>query len=155
MDQSVGVQLGQKLGQYLDSNHLKSLFALLLCSVAIAIAYDSFFRDKTSFNETQVIKSDLNSLAEFSLKFNNEAPFLYGALAIILAISLGAFTAWMRKIVSDLRKVKPKVEEVNFLQNKVTFFHTFVLRVLLLEHLLEDLQHRLFCAELNEYDSAL
>ena len=26
----IGVQLGQKLGQYLDSNHLKSLFALLL-----------------------------------------------------------------------------------------------------------------------------
>ena len=110
----VGVQLGQKLGQYLDSNHLKSLFALLLCSVAVAIAYDSFFRDKSGFNETQVIRSDLNSLAEFSLKFNNEAPFLYGALAIILAITLGALTAWMRKIVSDLRKVKPKVEEVKF-----------------------------------------
>ena len=110
----VGVQLGQKLGQYLDSNHLKSLFALLLCSVAIAIAYDSFFRDKTNVNGTQIVKSDLNSLAEFSLKFNNEAPFLYGALAIILAITLGALTAWMRKIVSDLRKVKPKVEEVKF-----------------------------------------
>ena len=110
----VGVQLGQKLGQYLDSNHLKSLFALLLCSVAIAIAYDSFFRDKTNVNGTQIVKSDLNSLAEFSLKFNNEAPFLYGALAIILAITLGALTAWIRKIVSDLRKVKPKVEEVKF-----------------------------------------
>ena len=110
----VGVQLGQKLGQYLDGTHLKSLFALLLCFVAIAIAYDSFFRDKTNLNGTQVVKSDLNSLAEFSLKFNNEAPFLYGALAIILAISLGALTAWMRKIVSDLRKIKPKVEEVKF-----------------------------------------
>ena len=44
----LGVQLGQKLGQYLDSSHLKTLFALLLCAVAIAIAYDSFFRDKTN-----------------------------------------------------------------------------------------------------------
>ena len=110
----IGVQFGQKLGQYLDSAHLKSLFALLLCSVSVAIAYDSFFRDKTNLNGTQVVKSDLNSLAEFSLKFSNEAPFLYGALAIILAVSLGALTAWIRKIVSDLRKIKPKAGEVKF-----------------------------------------
>ena len=71
-------------------------------------------RDKTEFNGTQTIKSDLNTLAEFSLKFNNEAPFLYGALAILLAIFLGALTAWARKIVSDLRKIKPKTEEVKF-----------------------------------------
>jgi uncharacterized membrane protein YfcA len=102
----IGVQFGQKLGQYLDSAHLKSLFALLLCSVAVAIAYDSFFRDKTEFVATQVSKSDLNTLAEFSLKFNNEAPFLYGALAIILAIALGGLTAMARKIISDLRKKK-------------------------------------------------
>ena len=102
----IGVQFGQKLGQYLDSSHLKSLFALLLCSVSVAIAYDSFFRDKTEFFTTQVEKSDLNSLSEFSLKFNNEAPFLYGALAILLAISLGGLTAWVRKIISDMRKKK-------------------------------------------------
>tara|TARA_B110000881_G_scaffold163993_1_gene147109 strand:- start:2289 stop:3383 length:1095 start_codon:yes stop_codon:yes gene_type:complete len=102
----VGVQIGQKLGQYLDSNHLKSLFALLLCTVAVAIAYDSFFREKTELIATQIVKPDLNALAEFSLKFNNEAPFLYGALAILLAIGLGALTAGLRKAVSGLRKKK-------------------------------------------------
>ena len=102
----IGVQFGQKLGQYLDGTHLKSLFALLLCFVAVAIAYDSFFRDKTEFVATQVAKSDLNTLAEFSLSFNNEAPFLYGALAIILAISLGGLTALTRKIISDFRNKK-------------------------------------------------
>ena len=110
----VGVQLGQKLGQYLDSGHLKSLFAILLLSVAIAIAYDSFFRDKEVINSSQSIQTDLNGLAEFSLKFNNEAPFLYGVSAIFLAIILGGFTSWMRKIISDMRKKKPKVEEVKF-----------------------------------------
>ena len=110
----VGVQLGQKLGQYLDSDHLKSLFALLLCFVAIAIGYDSFFRDKEDLNINQINEKELNALAEFSLKFNNEAPFLYGAFAIILAVSLGAAASWARKIVSDLRKKKPKVEEVKF-----------------------------------------
>ena len=102
----IGVQLGQKLGQYLDSTHLKSLFALLLCLVAVAIAYDSFFREKNEFIATQVAKSDLSKLAEFSLKFNNEAPFLYGALAILLAIFFGGLTAWIRKIISNIRNKK-------------------------------------------------
>ena len=52
----LGVQLGQKLGQFLDSTELKSLFAMLLVCVSIAIGYDSFFRDKTSFNGNKVTK---------------------------------------------------------------------------------------------------
>ena len=110
----VGVQLGQKLGQYLDSNQLKSLFAALLISVAIAIAYDSFFREQSQLiNEQKVIRTDLNQYAEFSLKLSNEFPFLYGAFAIIAAIGLGILAAVLRKIISDLRKKKPK-EEVKF-----------------------------------------
>jgi len=101
----VGVQLGQKLGQYLDSTELKSLFAMLLITVAIAIGYDSFFRDKSTEVVNSVkTNSDLNFLAEFSLNFSNDAPFLYGALAIILAISLGALTALARKILSPMAK---------------------------------------------------
>ena len=111
----VGVQLGQKLGQYLDSNQLKSLFALLLCSVAIAIGYDTFFRDQSKMvNVQQVANTDLNKYAEFSLKLSNEFPFLYGAFAIILAVVLGALMAWIRKIIHDLRHKKPKQEEVKF-----------------------------------------
>ncbi|MFL2889693.1 MAG: sulfite exporter TauE/SafE family protein [Pelagibacteraceae bacterium] len=107
----LGVQLGQKFGQYLDSSHLKTLFAMLLCTVAIAIAYDSFFAEKS--NEaisSLVVKSDLNSFAEFTLNFSNDAPMLYGAFAILLAIGLGALTAWLRKITSDIRK--KKIEDV-------------------------------------------
>ena len=110
----VGVQLGQKLGQYLDGNQLKSLFALLLCSVSIAIGYDTFFRDESKLiKEQQVANLELNKYAEFSVKLSNEFPFLYGAFAIILAISLGVLAAWLRKLASDLRNKKPK-EEVKF-----------------------------------------
>ena len=45
---------------------------------------------------------------------SNDAPFLYGAFAIILAVALGALMAWIRKIVHDLRYKKPKQEEVKF-----------------------------------------
>ena len=119
----VGVQLGQKLGQFLDSTELKSLFAMLLISVAIAIGYDSFFRDKSGLANEKIIKTDLNVLAEFTVNFANEAPFLYGTLAIFLAVALGALIAFMRKILSpairkmlsDFRKKETKkVEEVKF-----------------------------------------
>ena len=118
----VGVQLGQKLGQFLDSTELKSLFAMLLISVAIAIGYDSFFRDKSNFNGEKIIKTDLNALAEFTVNFASEAPFLYGTLAILLAVALGALIAFMRKILSpiirkmlsDFRKKEVKKEEVKF-----------------------------------------
>ncbi len=120
----VGVQLGQKLGQFLDSTELKSLFAMLLLSVSIAIGYDSFFRDKSNVsNGNKIINTDLNALAEFTVKFSNDVPFLYGALAILLAISLGALAAFARKILSPVirkllsdfrKKEEPKKEEVKF-----------------------------------------
>ena len=120
----VGVQLGQKLGQFLDSTELKSLFAMLLLSVSIAIGYDSFFRDKSNINNgDQIINTDLNSLAEFTVKFSNDVPFLYGTLAILLAISLGALAAFARKILSPIirkllsdfkKKEEPKKEEIKF-----------------------------------------
>ena len=119
----VGVQLGQKLGQFLDSTELKSLFAMLLISVAIAIGYDSFFRDKSNYNGETVIKTDLNALAEFTVNFASEAPFLYGTLAILLAVALGALIAFMRKILSPIirkmlsdfrKKETKKVDEVKF-----------------------------------------
>ena len=119
----VGVQLGQKLGQFLDSTELKSLFAMLLIAVAIAIGYDSFFRDKSGFTSEKVLKTDLNAVAEFTVNFASEAPFLYGTLAILLAVALGALIAFMRKILSPIirkmlsdfrKKETKKVEEVKF-----------------------------------------
>ena len=120
----VGVQLGQKLGQFLDSTELKSLFAMLLLSVSIAIGYDSFFRDKSNTtNGIQTIETDLNILAEFTVKFSNDAPFLYGTLAILLAVSLGALAAFARKILSPIirkllsdfrKKEEPKKAEIKF-----------------------------------------
>ena len=96
----------------------------MLCSVAIAIAYDSFFRDKSNESiNNQVVNTDLNFFAEFTLNLSNESPLLYGAFAIILAIALGALAAWMRKILSpaikkllsDFRnKNQQKKEEVKF-----------------------------------------
>ena len=120
----VGVQLGQKIGQFLDSTELKSLFAMLLLSVSIGIGYDSFFREKEkNINGAQISQTDVSALAEFITKFSTESPFLYGALAIILAISLGALMAVARKFISPIvrqlltnlkNKNQPKKEEIKF-----------------------------------------
>ena len=100
-----GVQIGQKLGQFLDSTELKSLFAMLLLCVAVAIGYDSFFREKAeSFSSLKVIKTDLSAFAEFTIKMSDELPILYGAFSIILAISLGILAAAGRKVVSPVAK---------------------------------------------------
>ena len=83
-------------------------------------------RDRDKTNEivnNQVVSSDLNIFAEFTLRFSNESPLLYGAFAIILAITLGALAAWMRKSMSPIVKKllsgfrdknKTKKEEVKF-----------------------------------------
>ncbi len=41
-----GVQIGQKLGEKIDSSGLKALLAILLLVVGIAIAYDTFFAEE-------------------------------------------------------------------------------------------------------------
>ena len=120
----IGVQLGQKVGQFLDSAELKSLFAMLLICVAVAIGYDSFFRDKgDSFNGSKVVKTDLSAFAEFTIKMSDELPILYGAFSIILAISLGVLAAAGRKFVSPIarkllseykKKDNKQKEEVKF-----------------------------------------
>ena len=100
-----GVQVGQKLGQYLKSSELKTMFAILLCSVSVAIAYDTFFREKVATsNGVQIIKKDLNVVSEFVLHLSNNTPILYGAFAIVIAIVLGTLASLIRKLLSDFRK---------------------------------------------------
>ena len=100
-----GVQVGQKVGQYLDSSHLKTLFAMLLCTVAVAIAYDTFFNDsaKKVLNNEIVNIELLNPFSKFIVKFADEAPLLYGSFAIILAIILGCLGASIRQILSKYK----------------------------------------------------
>jgi uncharacterized membrane protein YfcA len=100
----IGVQCGQKLGESIDSTGLKTLLAILLLLVGIAIAYDTFFAEHTA-NEIVIIKTeDLNSLSRFIKKLSVEVPVLYGLFSIIFAVSLGVAAAFIRRFLSNLRK---------------------------------------------------
>ena len=100
----VGVQTGQKIGEYTDSTELKTLLAILLLGVGIAIAYDSFF---AVHEVKEIITSDaknFNPLFKFIKKLSTEVPVLYGLFSIVFAIILGVAAAFIRKFFSILRK---------------------------------------------------
>jgi len=100
----VGVQVGQKLGEFIDGSELKTLLAILLLAVGIAIAYDTFFAEtiieKVTYNNT-------NNLGPFSTFIKNLSinyPIQYGIICIIFALVLGVAAAFIRKFFSNLRK---------------------------------------------------
>ncbi|MDA8569959.1 sulfite exporter TauE/SafE family protein [Candidatus Pelagibacter bacterium] len=100
----IGVQVGQKLGESVDSTGLKTLLALLLLIVGIAIAYDTFFAEHTTQEIAKIDTNDLNKLSMFIKKLSVEVPTLYGLFSIVFAVSLGVAAAFIRRFLSNLRK---------------------------------------------------
>ena len=100
----IGVQCGQKLGESVDSTGLKTLLAVLLLLVGIAIAYDTFFAEHVNQEIRKIDVNDLNPLSIFIKRLSVEVPVLYGLFSIIFAIILGVAAAFIRKFFSNLRK---------------------------------------------------
>tara|TARA_B110001452_G_scaffold52576_1_gene40074 strand:- start:1157 stop:1495 length:339 start_codon:yes stop_codon:yes gene_type:complete len=100
----VGVQIGQKLGESVDSTGLKTLLAILLLLVGIAIAYDTFFSEQAVKELNRINTNDLNKLSMFIKKLSVEMPTLYGLFSIIFAVALGVGAAFFRRFFSNLRK---------------------------------------------------
>ena len=75
---------------------------MLLCAVAVAIAYDTFFSNSSQkLLKTEIINiENLNFFSKFIIKFSDERPLLYGSFAIILAIILGVLAAGIRQFLS-------------------------------------------------------
>ena len=100
----IGVQCGQKIGESVDSTGLKTLLAILLLIVGIAIAYDTFFAEHTVNEVVKIDANDLNPLSMFIKKISLEVPILYGLFSIVSAIILGVSAAFIRRFLSNLRK---------------------------------------------------
>ena len=100
----LGVQIGQKLGEKFDSSQFKTILAILLLLVGIAIAYDSFFAveklQEANFNETK----NLGTFSMFIKDLSKEFPIQYGVISIIFAVVLGVGAAFIRRFFSNLRK---------------------------------------------------
>ena len=100
----IGVQCGQKIGEFIDSTELKTLLAVLLLLVGIAIAYDTFFAPdiikEVAFNGLK----NLGPFSTFIKELSKNFPIQYGIISIIFAILLGVSAAFIRRFFSDLRK---------------------------------------------------
>jgi len=106
-----GVHTGQKIGQKLQGSELKTLLALLMMSVGVLMAYDTFFR-----NGTPSIKIPTDKIVEIS-EFGNtiytiseKYPIVYGASSIFLALVAGVAASFLRKKARqwiDARQNKP------------------------------------------------
>ena len=100
----LGVQIGQKIGEFIDSSELKTLLAILLLAVGIAIAYDSFF---AVHDTKEIFNNGTKNLAPFSNFIKNLSEnfsIIYGIISIIFAIVLGISAAFIRRFFSNLRK---------------------------------------------------
>ena len=100
----IGVQLGLKIGEYLKSSELKTLLAILLLLVGIAIAYDTFFRDHDILLNNKSTLAEKNQLYETIINLSINHPITYGFFAIILAVGMGVLASVIRRSVSNYRK---------------------------------------------------
>ena len=100
----LGVQVGQKVGERVDSSQFKTILAALLLLVGIAIAYDAFFAEKTLEVVSNNGAKTLSPFAKFIKDISVNVPVLYGMLSILLALILGVGAAILRRFFSNLRK---------------------------------------------------
>lgn len=101
----IGVQIGLKLGEYLESSELKTLLAILLLIVGIAMAYDAFFRNhNVVLSDNNLDLMEKNQLYETIINLSINHPLTYGLFSIILAVGLGVLASIIRRSVSNYRK---------------------------------------------------
>ena len=100
----LGVQFGQKIGEKFDSSEFKTILAILLLLVGIAIAYDTFFAEETVKQLNNNGVKSLGPIAQFIRDLSIEKPLLYGMFSIVLALVLGVGGAILRRFFSNLRK---------------------------------------------------
>jgi uncharacterized membrane protein YfcA len=100
----IGVQFGQKIGEKIDSSEFKTILAILLLLVGIAIAYDTFIKEE-KITETVLLSSDtVGPLSEFILNFSKDMPIFYGLTSVLLAVVLGVGSAMIRNTYSKWNK---------------------------------------------------
>ena len=100
----LGVQFGQKLSEKVDSSEFKTILAVLLLLVGIAIAYDTFFAEEASKQISLNKVENLGLVSQFVKDLSEDQPFFYGMFSIVLALGLGVGAAVIRHFFSKLGK---------------------------------------------------
>ena len=96
-----GVHAGQKIGQRLQGSELKTLLALLMLSVGVLMAYDTFFRNGTP--AIKIPTDKIVEISEFGITIFNlsiKYPIVYGVSSIFLALVAGVAVSFVRRQIS-------------------------------------------------------
>ena len=99
-----GVHTGQKIGQKVQGSELKTLLALLMLSVGILMAYDTFFRNGTP--AIQIPTDKILEISEFGntiFNLSTNYPVVYGISSIFLALVAGVAVSFLRRAISRWR----------------------------------------------------
>ena len=99
-----GVHSGQKVGQRLQGFELKTLLALLMLSVGVFMAYDTFFRNGTP--SIQIPTDKIVEITEFGNTIFNlsiKYPITYAISSIFIALVSGVAVSFVRRQVSRWR----------------------------------------------------
>ena len=100
----IGVQAGQKIGEKIDSSEFKTILAVLILCIGIAIAYDTFIKDDQIIVASDNGVQSLGSIAKFILEYSKDLPVFYGLTSVVLAIVLGVAAAGIRRLISNWNK---------------------------------------------------
>jgi hypothetical protein len=93
--------LDKKIGEKIYSSEFKTILAILLLLVGIAIAYDTFIKDEKTMNTVLNTNDNLGTLSQFILNFSEDMPIFYGLTSVLLAVVLGVGAAMIRRIYSN------------------------------------------------------
>jgi len=99
-----GVHSGQKMGQRLQGSELKTLLALLMISVGILMAYDTFFRNgKPSLRIPTDQVVEISEFGNTIFNLSTNYPIVYGISSIFLALVSGVAVSFLRRQISRWR----------------------------------------------------
>jgi hypothetical protein len=100
----LGVHVGQKVGQRLQGSELKALLAVLMLSVGLLMAYETFFKDGENVDVSlQLPTNKIAVISDFGntiYNLSNQYPIVYGILSIFIAISAGIIVSYIRRQIS-------------------------------------------------------
>ena len=97
-----GVHIGQKAGQKLQGFELKTLLAILMLSVGVLMAYDTFFRNGTPSIQIPTDKIvEISAFGNTIFNLSTKYPIIYGLSSIFLALVAGVAVSFIRRKISN------------------------------------------------------
>ena len=100
----IGVHTGQKIGQRLQASELKALLALLMISVGLLMAYETFIKNGEKGKASLKLPTDkiaeISDLGNSIYNLSVNYPIVYGFSAIFIALFAGVAVSYIRRQIS-------------------------------------------------------